>query len=121
MPVANEKIAVERARRRTGRSSTGVAERSAVSPTPGVVASSATAANVTRGSGGFAAPQRPCYPCRARKCGLFNAMPNIKQQKKRVRIAAEERLENLRYRSSIKTLAKRLSTSDESGEKSEVE
>ena len=31
-------------------------------------------------------------------------MPNIKQQKKRVRIAAEERLENLRYRSTIKTL-----------------
>jgi small subunit ribosomal protein S20 len=37
-------------------------------------------------------------------------MPNIKQQKKRVRIAAEERLENLRYRSTIKTLTKRLST-----------
>jgi small subunit ribosomal protein S20 len=37
-------------------------------------------------------------------------MPNIKQQKKRVRIAAEERLENLNYRSTIKTLTKRLST-----------
>jgi len=37
-------------------------------------------------------------------------MPNIKQQKKRVRIAAEERLENLRYRSTIKTLTKRLAT-----------
>ena len=35
-------------------------------------------------------------------------MPNIKQQKKRVRTAAEERLENLRYRSTIKTLTKRL-------------
>jgi small subunit ribosomal protein S20 len=35
-------------------------------------------------------------------------MPNIKQQKKRVRIAAEQRLENLRYRSTIKTLTKRL-------------
>jgi len=35
-------------------------------------------------------------------------MANIKQQKKRVRTAAEERLENLRYRSTIKTLAKRL-------------
>jgi small subunit ribosomal protein S20 len=35
-------------------------------------------------------------------------MPNIQQQKKRVRIAARERLENLRYRSSIKTLTKRL-------------
>jgi small subunit ribosomal protein S20 len=37
-------------------------------------------------------------------------MPNIKQQKKRVRIAGEERLENLRYRSTIKTLTKRLAT-----------
>ena len=37
-------------------------------------------------------------------------MPNIKQQKKRVRIAAEERLENLRYRSTIKTLTKRLAS-----------
>ena len=37
-------------------------------------------------------------------------MPNIKQQKKRVRIAAEQRLENLRYRSTIKTLTKRLQT-----------
>ena len=35
-------------------------------------------------------------------------MPNIQQQKKRVRIAARQRLENLRYRSTIKTLAKRL-------------
>jgi small subunit ribosomal protein S20 len=40
-------------------------------------------------------------------------MPNIKQQKKRVRIAGEERLENLRYRSTIKTLTKRLSTAVE--------
>jgi small subunit ribosomal protein S20 len=35
-------------------------------------------------------------------------MANIKQQKKRVRIQARERLENLRYRSTIKTLTKRL-------------
>jgi small subunit ribosomal protein S20 len=35
-------------------------------------------------------------------------MANIKQQKKRVGIAARQRLENLRYRSTIKTLAKRL-------------
>ena len=35
-------------------------------------------------------------------------MPNIKQQKKRVRIAARQRLENLRYRSTVKTLTKRL-------------
>jgi small subunit ribosomal protein S20 len=48
-------------------------------------------------------------------------MPNIKQQKKRVRTAAEERLENLRYRSTIKTLAKRLATTAEAGDKSAVE
>ncbi|NUR75598.1 MAG: 30S ribosomal protein S20 [Thermoleophilia bacterium] len=48
-------------------------------------------------------------------------MPNIKQQKKRVRVAAEERLENLRYRSSIKTLAKRLATTAESGDASTVD
>ena len=43
-------------------------------------------------------------------------MPNIKQQSKRVRIAAEERLENLRYRSTIKTLTKRLAVAAEAGD-----
>jgi small subunit ribosomal protein S20 len=47
-------------------------------------------------------------------------MPNIKQQKKRVRTASEERLENLRYRSTIKTLAKRLSTAVADGDKDAV-
>ena len=42
-------------------------------------------------------------------------MPNIQQQRKRVRIAAEERLENLRYRSTIKTLTKRLAVAAEGG------
>jgi small subunit ribosomal protein S20 len=35
-------------------------------------------------------------------------MPNIKQQKKRVRLAARQRLENLRYRSTVKTFTRRL-------------
>ncbi len=35
-------------------------------------------------------------------------MANIKQQKKRVRIQERQRGENLRYRSTIKTLTKRL-------------
>jgi small subunit ribosomal protein S20 len=48
-------------------------------------------------------------------------MPNIKQQKKRVRTAGEERLENLRYRSSIKTLSKRLATSVEGGDQAAVD
>jgi small subunit ribosomal protein S20 len=43
-------------------------------------------------------------------------MPNIKQQEKRVRTAARERLENLRYRSTAKTLAKRLEAAVASGE-----
>ena len=43
-------------------------------------------------------------------------MPNIKQQEKRVRVAARQRLENLRYRSSIKTLSRRLRDAVESGE-----
>jgi small subunit ribosomal protein S20 len=41
---------------------------------------------------------------------------NIKQQKKRIRIAGEERLENLRYRSTIKTLTKRLAAAVEGGD-----
>ena len=37
-------------------------------------------------------------------------MANIRQQKKRVRIAERQRDENLRYRSTVKTLTKRLET-----------
>jgi small subunit ribosomal protein S20 len=44
-------------------------------------------------------------------------MPNIKQQKKRVGTAARERLENLRYRSTVKTLSRRLETAVRNGEK----
>jgi small subunit ribosomal protein S20 len=43
-------------------------------------------------------------------------MANIQQQKKRIRIAADERIENLRYRSTIKTLTKRLTTAVEDGD-----
>jgi small subunit ribosomal protein S20 len=43
-------------------------------------------------------------------------MANITQQKKRIRIAADQRMENLRYRSTIKTLTKRLSTAVEDGD-----
>jgi small subunit ribosomal protein S20 len=43
-------------------------------------------------------------------------MPNIKQQKKRVRVAARERTENLRYRSTVKTLTRRLEDAVASGE-----
>ena len=47
-------------------------------------------------------------------------MPNIKQQKKRVRIAARERLENLRYRSTVKTLTRRLETAVTEGDAARV-
>jgi small subunit ribosomal protein S20 len=42
-------------------------------------------------------------------------MANIQQQKKRVRIALRERAENLRYRSTVKTLMRRLETAVEDG------
>ena len=47
-------------------------------------------------------------------------MPNIRQQKKRVRTAAKQRLENLHYRSTAKTLAKRLETAVHEGDKDKV-
>ena len=43
-------------------------------------------------------------------------MPNIRQQKKRVRTAGKQRLENLRYRSTAKTLAKRLEAAVQEGD-----
>jgi small subunit ribosomal protein S20 len=43
-------------------------------------------------------------------------MANIKQQKKRVRITERQRDENLRYRSTVKTLTKRLETAVEGGD-----
>jgi small subunit ribosomal protein S20 len=48
-------------------------------------------------------------------------MANIRQQKKRIRTAAEERLENLRYRSTVKTLTKRLATAVEDGDDAAAE
>jgi small subunit ribosomal protein S20 len=48
-------------------------------------------------------------------------MANIRQQKKRIRIASEERLENLRYRSTIKTLTKRLGGAVEDGDAAAAE
>ena len=48
-------------------------------------------------------------------------MANIKQQKKRIRITGDQRLENLRYRSTIKTLTKRLAAAVEEGDATVVE
>jgi small subunit ribosomal protein S20 len=47
-------------------------------------------------------------------------MANIKQQKKRVRTAARERLENLRYRSTVKTLTRRLQAAVADGDSDRV-
>jgi small subunit ribosomal protein S20 len=47
-------------------------------------------------------------------------MPNIKQQEKRVRTAQRERAENLRYRSTIKTLTKRLARAVEDGDAARI-
>jgi small subunit ribosomal protein S20 len=43
-------------------------------------------------------------------------MANIKQQRKRVGIQERQRTENLRYRSTIKTLTKRLETAVSDGD-----
>ena len=47
-------------------------------------------------------------------------MPNIHQQKRRVKIAARQREENLRYRSAAKTLYKRLENAVADGDKERV-
>ena len=52
--------------------------------------------------------------------GLFLEMPNIRQQEKRVRSAARQRLENLRYRSTVKTLTKRLEAAVAAGQADQV-
>ena len=98
-------MAVERAiRRRLG---SGTAE----------VSTSVTQPDDTRRRGRGV---RACYHRLARRSGRFHAMANIKQQKKRIRIAADQRLENLRYRSTIKTLTKRLSAAVEDGDADKV-
>jgi small subunit ribosomal protein S20 len=48
-------------------------------------------------------------------------MPNIEQQKKRVRTASRERLQNLRYRSTVKTISRRLEAAVEGGDSAAAE
>ena len=47
-------------------------------------------------------------------------MPNIQQQKKRVRIAERQRDENLRYRSTVKTLTRRLEAAAADGDQDTI-
>jgi small subunit ribosomal protein S20 len=91
MPVANEKIAADHARRRRG-----------------------------RGSSTRQLYEDACYHPAARSAGVFTRMANIKQQKKRVRTAARQRVENLRYRSTVKTLTRRLERAVRDGNADEV-
>ena len=97
-PVAAEKIAVDHASRRRAR------------------LGSSTRASIGDGRAGRSTAAALLRIAAARRCGPFFAMPNIKQQKKRVRVAARQRLENLRYRSTVKTLTKRLETAVEDGD-----
>ena len=48
-------------------------------------------------------------------------MPNIRQQEKRVRQAARQRTENLRWRSTAKTLMRRLEEAAKEGDKATVD
>jgi small subunit ribosomal protein S20 len=47
-------------------------------------------------------------------------MPNITPQKKRVRIAGQDRLENLRSASTVKTLTRRLRAAVDDGDKDQI-
>ena len=47
-------------------------------------------------------------------------MANIKQQERRIRTAARERLENFRYRSAAKTLFRRLEAAVAGGDESRI-
>jgi small subunit ribosomal protein S20 len=47
-------------------------------------------------------------------------MPNIKQQKKRVRQATRQRVENLRWRSTAKTMMRRLREAADEGDAAAV-
>jgi small subunit ribosomal protein S20 len=47
-------------------------------------------------------------------------MPNIKQQEKRVRISTRQREENIRFRSTVKTLTKRLQAAVAEGDAAKI-
>jgi small subunit ribosomal protein S20 len=48
-------------------------------------------------------------------------MPNIRQQEKRVRQAARQRVENLRWRSTAKTLMRRLEQASDGGDAAAID
>ncbi len=136
-PVASEKIAVDQARcRPRGRFSTSASIGTApvglgrgaseappnlgtahLLPTAIVLAKSAR-----MGDGTVTIVCRaPLVPSPGpRRAGISHSMPNIKQQKKRVRTSEEDRVENLRYRSTVKTMTRRLEAAIEAGDKNQI-
>src|SRR3954452_16890490 len=137
--VASEKIAVDRASRR----------RESRCSTPPSIGRQVAASLSTKAARSFSEPSQSCdeflirigsgwwvgvphtgdgFSTGGRRCLLRSrapavralSMPNIKQQEKRVRSAARQRLENLRYRSTIKTLTKRLETAVDDGDAERV-
>ena len=58
----------------------------------------------------------PGGPVSPAACYLSPPMPNIKQQEKRVRQASRQRLENLRWKSTAKTLMRRLKEASDGGD-----
>ena len=67
-------------------------------------------------------PHRRCR--HGAPCGFATvrrAVANIKQQKKRILVAKRQRLENLRYRSQIKTYFRRLAESVNGGDADKVD
>jgi small subunit ribosomal protein S20 len=70
--------------------------------------------------------ETPTFSCRllpSRRplfAGFYTDMPNIRQQEKRVRQAAKQRAENLRWRSTSKTLMRRLKEAVDAGDTSAV-
>jgi small subunit ribosomal protein S20 len=48
-------------------------------------------------------------------------MPNIRQQKKRVRSASRQHAENLRYRSTVRTLTRRLRDAVAEGDPEQID
>ena len=67
---------------------------------------------------------RSCYPParRGKSPGLTEEfMANIKQQKKRILVAERQRMENIRYRSSIKTAFRRVVEAIQTGDAAAIE
>jgi small subunit ribosomal protein S20 len=50
----------------------------------------------------------------------FHSMPNIQQQKKRVRTSEVDRVDNLRFRSTVKTMTRRLEAAVAAGDKKQI-